>query len=198
MTRRSTIPWPGSSSPISGACPAWRTTSAPPAFVSKSWIWTGTASTKCSSRNCRTMIRVDASTLDRSVSPAVIANAPQVHEQCVVDERRALDDLRVVFRGGGTEPLADGPEASRFRRDVDLLRKVRAVNDEGETLQSGIAREVLVDELLERAPAARVLMRISRACCVESDRVLAILQRRHLIRLDEQDLRGRIEKSPDQ
>src|SRR5258708_1385418 len=121
-----------------------------------------------------------------------------MHEQRVVNERRALDDLRVVFRDGGTESLTDGPQAGGFRRDVDLLRKIGAVHDERETLEGGIAGEVLVAELLERAPPAFVLMRISRARRVESDRVLAILHRRDFIRLDEENLRGRIEKSPDQ
>src|SRR5438046_185412 len=68
---------------------------------------------------------------------SVFAYAPQMHEQRVVNERRALDGLGIVFHDVGPEALADGPQAGRFRCDVDLLRKIGAMNDERETLQCG-------------------------------------------------------------
>src|SRR5712691_9239725 len=122
----------------------------------------------------------------------------QVNEQGVINKGCTLDDLGIVLRHFVAEALTDGPQAGGFRRDVDLLRKIGAVNDERQALQRDVTGKVLVDELLKRAPPALILMRISRARCVEADGILALLYRGHFVRLDERDLRTRIDESPDQ
>src|SRR5260370_20914232 len=119
-------------------------------------------------------------------------------QERVVNERRALDDLAIIFRDLIAEALTDGPQSRGFRSDVDLLRKVGAVNDQRETLQSEIAWKVLVNELLERAPPTLILMWIARARGVEPDRVLPLLQGCNLVRFDKDDLCVRVNESSDQ
>src|SRR5712692_7256011 len=99
----------------------------------------------------------------------------QMHEQRVINKGCTLDDLGIIFGHLLAEALADGPKSCRFRCDIDLLRKIGAVNDERQALQCDIAGKVLVDELLERAPSTLILMRIARARRVEADGIIALL-----------------------
>src|SRR6266540_2693789 len=87
------------------------------------------------------------------------AMSSQMHEQGVINKGCALDDLGIALRHFVAEALADGPQSCRFRGNVDLLRKIGAVNDERQALQSNVAGKVFLDELLERAPSTFVLMR---------------------------------------
>src|SRR6266516_1020614 len=98
-----------------------------------------------------------------------------MYEQRVIDKGCALDDLGIAFSHVIAEALTNGPQTGGFRRDVDLLREIGAMNDDRQTFQRDVAGKVLVDELFERAPSEFVLMRISRARRVETDGVLALL-----------------------
>src|SRR5258708_13123157 len=115
----------------------------------------------------------------------------------VVKEGGARDDLRVVGGQVG-EGLADRPQAGGLGRRGDLGGKVRPVDDPGQPLERGVAGQPLVDQLLEGAPAAVVAVGIPGAGGVEAEGVLAALDGLDLLRLDEADLRLRIEEAPHQ
>src|SRR5438093_9376559 len=61
------------------------------------------------------------------------------------------------------------------------------MHDPGELLQRGVMAAMFVDERLERAAAALVTMRISRARSIEADGPLFVLNRSDLLRLHEQE-----------
>ena len=76
--------------------------------------------------------------------------------------------------------------------------EVRAVNDEREPRERGIAREALGDELLEGASALRIRVGMAGAGGVEADGAVALLDAGDVSGLDEEDLRLRIEKPADE
>src|SRR5258708_33197962 len=115
----------------------------------------------------------------------------------VVKEGGARDDLRVVGGHVG-EALADRPQPGGLGRRGDLGGKVRPVDDPGQPLERGVAGQPLVDQLLEGAPAAVVAEGLPGAGGVEAEGVLAALDGLDLLRLDEADLRLRIEEAPHQ
>src|SRR5262249_44359209 len=110
-------------------------------------------------------------------------------EERVIDKGCAFDDFSIILRHRIAEALADGPQARGFRRDLDFLWKVGTMDDQGQAVQRGIVREVLVDKLLERTPPALILVRIARARRVEANRLLLLLNSSNLLWLDEHDLR---------
>src|SRR5436305_3690867 len=113
----------------------------------------------------------------------------------IIEERRPLDDLGIVAGDLG-EPLADRPEPGGLGRRLDLGGKVRAMDDPGQIHQGRVIGESLVDQLLEGAPAPLVAVRIAGPRGVEAQGALAGLDRRHLLRLDEPDLRRGIDETP--
>ena len=108
----------------------------------------------------------------------------------IVKEFGARENVRIV-RPDVREPLADRPETGGFGRHVDLCREVRAVNDEREPRERGIAGEAIGDELLERASALRVRVGMAGARGIEPDGAVALLDAGDFAGLDEQDLRLR-------
>src|SRR6266545_5839676 len=115
----------------------------------------------------------------------------------VVEKRRSLEDVGVVL-AYLRKTLADGPQIRRLGGDVHLRRKVRAVDDPGESPERLVARKSLVDKGLKRAAAALVAVAICRFRRVEADGSFALLNCGHLLGFDEEDLGLRIEKSSDQ
>src|SRR5438477_4578900 len=115
----------------------------------------------------------------------------------VVQECRLLRDLHVVL-GHVRETLADGPEADGLRLLVRVVGKVRLVNDPRQPYQGGVVAESLVDELLERAAALVVPVRVGGTRRVEATGSFAALDLGHLVGLDEEDLGFGIDEAPDQ
>src|SRR5258708_1918490 len=115
----------------------------------------------------------------------------------VVKEGGARDDLRVVGGHVG-EALAARPQPGGLGRRGDLGGKVRPVDDPGQPPERGVAGQPLLDQLLEGAPAAVVAVGIAGAGGVEAEGVLAALDGLDLLRLDQADLRLRIEEAPHQ
>src|ERR1700693_229095 len=79
-----------------------------------------------------------------------------------------------------------------------LVGKVRSVDDFPEPGERLIAGALLLDQGLERAAAAVVPVRVGCPRGVEPDGSLPVLERRDLFRLDEKDLRLRVEEAPDE
>src|SRR3989442_944788 len=91
--------------------------------------------------------------------------------------------------------MRDGAQSSGFRFGLRLVRKIGAVNDSRERLERRIARTVLVDQGLEGAAAASVLVRIGGARRVESLRALLALHSSDFLRRNEDELRLGIDEA---
>src|SRR5712671_7851483 len=69
------------------------------------------------------------------------------------------------------------------------------MHDSSERLQRDVSRSVFSDERLERAPAQCIPVWIGRAGRVEAGGAVALLDLRHLIRLDEEEFGARIDEA---
>ena len=72
------------------------------------------------------------------------------------------------------------------------------MDDARQAHQRRVVRQPFRHELLEGASVGRVLVRVPGPGSVEPDRAFAVLDGGDLLALDEQDLRVRVQESPDQ
>src|SRR5512132_4364120 len=79
-----------------------------------------------------------------------------------------------------------------------FLRKVGAMDDAGQCPEYAVVWAVLVDQRLEGAPSARILVGVPRSRSVEADRRTLPLDPGDFRRVDETEPGLRIDKAPDQ
>src|SRR5437867_4286785 len=72
------------------------------------------------------------------------------------------------------------------------------MDDPREAPERAVLREALVNDLLERAPAAIVLVGVLCARCIEADRCFTCLEIRDVCGLDEENLGPGIHEPPNQ
>jgi hypothetical protein len=114
--------------------------------------------------------------------------------QGVVQEAGTGRDVDIV-PADVREALADRPETDGLWLGVTLLGKVCSMDDSGESQESSILGETLIDELLEGTATTLVLVGIPGARRIEADGGFAPLNLRDLLGLDEEDLAMRIEEA---
>ncbi len=94
--------------------------------------------------------------------------------------------------------MGDRSDSRRFFGQVALLGKVGAAHDLRDPFENRILRTVFIDERFEGTAALVVFVRIGCFWCVESFRSLLRLHLCHLVWLDENKLRLRIDETANQ
>src|SRR5438477_9323653 len=132
--------------------------------------------------------------------PPVVTRSRRLLQGCierVVEERGPRQRILIIFRDEG-KTAGDGAQAGGDGLGLWCVANVGAMHDAGERQQRRIACAVLVDQRLERAAAFRVLVRVGRFGRVETLRPGFLLHARDLLRLDEEELRLRIDEPADE